>query len=122
MRQQLEFIALDPHVTGVALYNIKGQLIDEQKNKLSVLASHQQQQSPLVFVDEVIHEGEILGYFRLMLSKQKVMEFHGEYQQQFFQQLQVLMLLAAAAGLLLTRAWYKFRYRNLVKAETSNSN
>ena len=114
--QQLEFLAADPHVTGVALYNVKGQLIDQRKNGLSVLATYQlQQQTPLVFVEEIRYEGQKLGYFRLMLSEQKVMEYHRQYQQQFFQQLQVLMLLAAAGGLLLTRAWYKFHYRHLIK-------
>jgi membrane protein len=116
MSHQLEFVAADPHVTAVALYNIKGQLIAESNNSVSVLARHQgEQQTPLSFVEEIRHEGEIIGYFRLMLSAQKVMAFHQQYQQKFFQQLQVLMLLAAAAGLLLTRAWYKFRFRHLIK-------
>jgi membrane protein len=123
MSEQLEFAAADPHVTGVALYNVKGQLIDERKNGASVLARHQlEQQTPLVFVEEIKYEGQILGYFRLMLSEQKVMEFHEQYQQQFFQQLQVLMLLAAAGGLLLTRAWYKFRYRHQIRATQSKRN
>jgi membrane protein len=120
MRQQLAFLAADPHVTGVALYNLKGQLIDKRKNGASVLASYRlDKQIPLVFVEAVKYEGQILGYFRLMLSEQKVMQYHEQYQRQFFQQLQVLMLLAAAGGLLLTRAWYKFRYRHLIKTAQS---
>lgn len=120
MDRQLAFLAVDPHVTGVALYNVKGQLIDERKNAGSVLARYQlEQQMPLIFIEEIRFEGQKRGYVRLMLSEQKVMEYHGQYQQQIFQQLQVLMLLAAAGGLLLTRAWYKFRYRHFIKTVQS---
>ena len=31
--QQLDFLVNDPHVSGVALYNQKGQLIDEKKKR-----------------------------------------------------------------------------------------
>lgn len=122
MSLQLDFLAADPHVTGVALYNLNGQLLDERKNGESLLASYRlEQHRPLVFVEEIRYEGQILGYFRLMLSEQKIMQYHEQYQRQFFQQLQVLMLLAAAGGLLFTRAWYKFRYRHLINAVRSEN-
>lgn len=114
--QQLGFLVNDPHVSGVALYNHKGQLLDEIKSGTSVLANFRlETKSPLVFVQNISADGQIYGYLRLMINEDKVMEYHSEYQKQLTQQVQVLMLLAAAGALLLTSVFYKFRYRKLIK-------
>jgi membrane protein len=114
--QQLGFLVNDPHVSGVALYNQKGQLLDEIKSGTSVLANFRQEnEAPLIFVQNISADGQIYGYLRLMINEEKVMQYHGEYQKQLTQQVQVLMLLAAACALLLTSIFYKFRYRKFIK-------
>jgi membrane protein len=122
MSKQLEILVSDRHVSGTALYNYKGQLLDERKNGTSVLASYRlESQTPLVFVQDIRKDGQIHGYLRLMLNKEKVMEYHDEYQEKLFQQIQVLMLLAAAVAILITRVFYKFRYRKYIKAEKAEA-
>ena len=114
--QQLGYLVDDPHVSGVALYNHKGQLLDERKSGTSVLASFRlENKAPLVFVQNISAEGQIYGYLRLMIDEEKVMQYHSEYQKQLTQQVQVLMLLAAAGAILLTRIFYKLRYRKYLK-------
>jgi len=115
--QQLGFLVDDPHVSGLALYNHKGQLLDEKESGTSVLASFRlDNKTPLVFVQNISADGQIYGYLRLMINEEKVMQYHSEYQKQLTQQVQVLMLLAAAGAVLLTRIFYKFRYRKHVKS------
>jgi membrane protein len=115
--QQLDYLVNDPHVSGVAIYNYKGQLLDERKSGTSVLASFRlENKTPLVFVQNISADGKILGYLRLMINEEKVMQYHSEYQKQLTQQVQVLMLLAAAAAILLTRVFYKLRYRKYLKS------
>jgi membrane protein len=118
--QQLDFLVNDPHVSGVALYNNKGQLLDERKSGTSVLASYRlENEAPLVFVQNISSDGRIAGYLRLMISEKMVMQYHSEYQKQLTQQIQVLMLLAAAGAILLTRIFYKLRYRKYIKNSKS---
>jgi membrane protein len=120
--QYLDFLVNDPHVSGVALYNSKGQLLDERKSGTSVLASYRLENNvPLVFVQNISSEGEISGYLRLMINEEKVMQYHSEYQKQLTQQVQVLMLLAAAGAILLTRIFYKLRYRKFLKPHTASN-
>ena len=79
--QQLDFIVDDPHVSGLALYNHKGQLLDEKKSGTSVLASYRlEKKTPLVFVQNISSDGQIYGYLRLMINEEKVMQYHSEYQ------------------------------------------
>ena len=114
--QHLDFLVNDPHVSGVALYNNKGQLLDERKSGTSVLASYRlEKKTPLVFVQNISLDGKISGYLRLMINEEMVMQYHSEYQKQLTQQVQVLMLLAATLAILLTRIFYKLRYRKYLK-------
>ena len=114
--QQLDFLVNDPHVSGVALYNNKGQLLDERKSSTSVLASYRlENETPLVFVQNISSDGKTSGYLRLMINEKMVMQYHSEYQKQLTQQVQVLMLLAATLAILLTRIFYKLRYRKYLK-------
>lgn len=102
----------DPHVSHAALYNYRGQILSSTSNEASIVASYRLKNlMPLVFVQDILHEGRLVGYLRLYLEEQQVMQYHDEYQARLFEQQLVLMLLAAAAGLILTRAFYKMRQR-----------
>jgi membrane protein len=118
LSQQLSYIIADPHVSAASLYDNKGRLVTNNNDFSSVVAAHQLNSiDPLVFVQNITFDGQTIGYLSIMLKEQEVMKYHSEYQKQLDQQLQVLMLLAAAAGMLLTRAFYKIRYRQLLKGE-----
>ncbi|WP_343859708.1 AhpA/YtjB family protein [Aliiglaciecola litoralis] len=116
IKAQLELIATDPHVSGVSVYAKSGEIIDSNEPNVSVLASFLLDENiPLVFVEEVRSDNQLLGYLRILLDEQKVMLYHAEYQTQLDKQLMVFMLLAALIGILVARAYYKIRFRNYIK-------
>ncbi|MCF2946555.1 hypothetical protein L0668_00400 [Paraglaciecola aquimarina] len=118
--QQLAFINADPHVLSASLFDDKGrQLVDNQTSSSVVAAFRLNDNKPLVFVENITHQGRLIGYLRILLKEEVVMAYHNEYQTQLNQQTIVLMLLALGAGMLVARAFYKFKYRmrNTSKSE-----
>jgi membrane protein len=117
LSQQLNFIAADPHVAGVTLFDNKGRVLSDNNSTLSVVDAYKANAiSPLVFVQNITHNDQIIGYLSIILKEKKVMAYHSEYQKQLNQQVQMLMILAAIAGILVTRAFYKVRYRQLIRS------
>ncbi|MFQ3192057.1 MAG: membrane protein [Paraglaciecola sp.] len=115
--QQLNFIAADPHVAGVTLFDDKGRVLSDNSATLSVVDAYKANIiSPLVFVQNILHDQQVIGYLSIILKEKKVMAYHSEYQKQLNQQVQMLMILAAIAGILITRAFYKVRYRQLIRS------
>ncbi len=115
LSQQLNFIAADPHVAGVTLFDKKGRVLSDNNATLSVVDAYKANIiSPLVFVQNILHDQQVIGYLSIILKEKKVMAYHSEYQKQLNQQVQMLMILAAIAGILITRAFYKVRYRQLI--------
>ena len=116
LSQQLGFIAADPHVAGVTLFDNKGRMLAANNSATSVVATYKLHTlSPLIFVENIYHNQQVIGYLSITLNEQEVMEYHSEYQEQLNQQLQMLMVLAAIVGILITRAFYKVRYRQLIR-------
>ena len=119
LSQQLNFIAADPHVAGVTLFDKKGRVLSDNNATLSVVDAYKANIiSPLVFVQNILHDQQVIGYLSIILKEKKVMAYHSEYQKQLNQQVQMLMILAAIAGILITRAFYKVRYRQLLRSST----
>ena len=117
LSQQLSYIAADPHVVGVSLFDNKGRMLANNSSVPSVVAAYKLNTiSPLVFVKKMTHKQQTIGYLSIILKEKKVMAYHSEYQKQLNQQLQMLMVLAAIAGILITRAFYKVRYRQLIRS------
>jgi membrane protein len=122
LNQQLSYIATDPHVAGVSLFDNKGRMLADNNQALSVVNTYKSNTiSPLVFVQSIIHNQQTIGYLSLILKEKQVMAYHSEYQKQLNQQLQMLMILAAIAGILITRAFYKVRYRQLIRLSKQQS-
>ncbi|MCC2614707.1 hypothetical protein LJ739_00445 [Aestuariibacter halophilus] len=110
----------DRHVLGASLYNHQGRLLHSTDKGVSLLTNYKlRQQVPLVFVEPVRRDNQILGYLRILLDEDHVMAHHQAYQRQLAEQLLVFMLLAGTAGMLVTRMFYKWRYRDLRRAKAS---
>ncbi len=117
LSRQLSYIAADPHVANVSLFDNKGRMLADENSESSVVSAYKSNTiAPLVFVQNITHDEQIIGYLSIMLKEKKVMAYHSEYQKQLNQQLQMLMILAAIAGILITRAFYKVRYRQLIRS------
>ena len=117
LRQQLGYIVSDPHVAGVSLFDNKGRILADNNVALSVISAYKSKGiSPLVFVQNITHNEQTIGFLSIVLKEKEVMAYHSEYQKQLNQQIQMLMILAAIAGILITRAFYKVRYRQLIRS------
>jgi membrane protein len=117
LTQQISYIAADPHVAGVSLFDNKGRMLADNNSASSVVTAYKSNtNSPLVFVQNISHNQQIIGYLSIILKEKEVMAYHSEYQKQLNQQVQMLMILAAIAGILITRAFYKVRYRQLIRS------
>ena len=117
LSQQLNYIIADPHVAGVSLFDNKGRILADNNSALSVVAAFKLKGlSPLVFVKNITHNEQTIGFLSIVLKEKEVMAYHSEYQKQLNQQVQMLMILAAIAGILITRAFYKVRYRQLIRS------
>ncbi|MBJ2135345.1 hypothetical protein JEU11_02680 [Paraglaciecola chathamensis] len=116
IEQLLTIVMNDPHVEAVAVYDQYGQQVAQQGTLNTIVEKYldDQHDTPLVFVKDIRVEKQIYGYVRLLLNEQSVMALHSEYQSQLRQQTQVLGMLAALAALLITRVFYKVRYRRYV--------
>lgn len=113
---QLQSLTQDLHVDSAAVFDYRGQIIESTQGHASLLTNYRMRANmPLVFVEEVLHDGQIHGYLRLLLKEDQVMQFHLEYQQQIIEQILVFMMLSGAAGVLIARIFYKFRYRQAIK-------
>ncbi|WP_254700662.1 AhpA/YtjB family protein [Paraglaciecola mesophila] len=113
IEQLLSIVMNDPHVEAVAVYDQYGQQVAQQGTVNTIVEKYLDDghDTPLVFVKDIRVEKQIYGYVRLLLNEQSVMALHSEYQSQLRQQTQVLGMLAALAALLITRVFYKVRYR-----------
>ena len=120
IEQLLTIVMNDPHVEAVAVYDQYGQQVAQQGTLNTIVEKYLEDQhdTPLVFVKDIRVEKQIYGYVRLLLNEQSVMALHSEYQSQLRQQTQVLGMLAALAALLITRVFYKVRYRRYVHPMT----
>jgi membrane protein len=117
LSQQLSYIVADPHVAGVSLFDNKGRILADNNSALSVVDAYKTKAiAPLVFVQDISHNKQVIGYLSIILKEKEVMAYHSEYQKQLNQQVQMLMILAAIAGILVTRAFYKVRYRQLIRS------
>ena len=116
LTEQLSYLASDPHVESVTLYDEKGRLLADNNTSASVVATFKLKPfTPLVFVRKITHQQQTIGYLSLILNEQTIMANHTEYQHQLNQQLQMLMVLAAIFGIVMTRAFYKLRYRQIIR-------
>ena len=117
LTQQLSYINADPHVASVSLFDNKGRMLADNNSAPSVVAAYKSNTiSPLVFVQNIIHDEQVIGYLSIILKEKEVMAYHSDYQKQLNQQVQMLMILAAIAGILITRAFYKIRYRQIIRS------
>mgnify|MGYP006924553317 CR=1 FL=1 len=84
--------------------------IDEQNETLSVLEiTRQNDIEALVFVEDIVFEGKIIGYIKLLLDKQAITEHHRNFNNNQLCQTILIILLSIIAAGLATRLFYKVR-------------
>lgn len=123
INQYVAIISQGKFVKGAVLFDELGvrhtSPDNEQNEHFSVVEILKQRDSQaLIFVEDIVFEGNIIGYIKLLLDKEAVTEHHRNFNQnQLFQSLLIIVLSFCAAALA-TRLFYKMRrsYR-LVETE-----
>ncbi|MDF2178004.1 AhpA/YtjB family protein [Aliiglaciecola sp. CAU 1673] len=112
IEQSLQQLIDDDHVVSASYHNAKGELLYRAgKDDALVGWFAQPGEPPLVYVQEVIVGGELQAYLRLLLDRNQVLQYFQQYQENRRQQSQLLLAIAFGIGVMLTRAFYKIRYR-----------
>ncbi|ALS97694.1 AhpA/YtjB family protein [Lacimicrobium alkaliphilum] len=118
-QQLLDQLAEDPHVRTASLHDARGIELNQAGENISItrLYTDRQDANSLIYVQEIIHQDNLQGYLKLILDRERVLQYQAALTKHNHHQTQVLMLLAFAIGVLVTRGFYKLRYPLLRQAE-----
>lgn len=110
LNQYIAIVNQGLFVKGAVLFDDLGVRFDQKSEILSVVEMVKESANePLVFVEDIVYEGNIIGYIKLLLDKRAVTEHHRVFNKnQFTQSLLIILLSLIAAGLT-TRLFYKVR-------------
>lgn len=104
-------INADDFITGSALYDAQGKSImsssDQDYSMLSLFRVSQEQ--PLVFIEDIVLDDNVVGYVKLVLDREMVIKHHQEFNQNQLLQTLMIMFLTAIFAALLTRLYYKIK-------------
>ncbi|MDN4500876.1 AhpA/YtjB family protein [Alteromonadaceae bacterium BrNp21-10] len=111
--QQLQYLQTDPHIRSVALFSDQGKMLLGTDDEAPIIELLQQEENSdlLVYVQEIVHEQKVIGYLRVLLWRDKVLQYYRQYQQEILYQAMLLVILALLVGVLLTRGFYKIKYK-----------
>ncbi|MFT4652403.1 MAG: putative membrane protein affecting hemolysin expression [Patiriisocius sp.] len=97
-------------VKGAVLFDELGVRYAQQDDRLSVVDMLKQSDiEPLVFVEDIVFEGNIIGYIKLVLDKQAITEHHRNFNKNQLTQSILMIVLSFVAAALATRLFYKLR-------------
>jgi membrane protein len=97
-------------VKGAVLFNELGVRYASQNERLSVVDMLKQNPvDPLVFVEDIVFEGDIIGYIKLVLDKQEITEHHRDFNKNQLMQSVLIIVLSIIVAALCTRLFYKMR-------------
>ncbi len=97
-------------VKGAVLFNESGERYAQQEERLSVVEIMKQTDiEPLVFVEDIVFEGETIGYIKLVIDKHAITLHHRQFNQNQLSQSILMIVLSIIAAALATRLFYKVR-------------
>jgi len=110
LAQYIELVNQGVFVQDAVLFNQFGVRYAQQETALSVLNIMRQQEiEPLVFVEDIVINGELIGYIKLVLDKQAVTHHHRSFNRNQMSQTILIVILSIICASLATRLFYKMR-------------
>lgn len=111
VNQAIEVVNQGVFIQDAVIYDPKGVRFAREIESPSLLTLAQKMENePLVFVEDIIDEGSIIGYIKLVLDKQAITKHHRDFNEtQVFQSI-LLVVFALAIAFLITRIFYKAKY------------
>jgi membrane protein len=105
-------IEVDSFIKGTALYDNKGRTIKSFDNDYSVVQQFRiEETKPLIFIQDIIHNDEVVGYLKLILDREAIIQHHQSFNKTQLMQTVLIICLTAVCAMLLTRLFYKIRNR-----------
>lgn len=97
-------------VKEAALFDELGVRYAQREEPLSIVQLMTQSDvEPLVFVEDIVYEGDTRGYIKLVLDKQAITAHHQEFNQNQLSQSILMVVLSIVAACLATRLFYTIR-------------
>ncbi|MGQ8365069.1 AhpA/YtjB family protein [Glaciecola sp. 1036] len=115
----VEVINQGRFVEGAVIFNKLGERINQPLGMMSVVdIISKKNTAPLVFVEDIVDSNnQVIGYIKLILNREEVTQHHRNFSQGQLSQTAVIIVLTVILSILLTRLFYKFRYRHLIGDE-----
>ncbi|MFC4701837.1 hypothetical protein ACFO4O_16935 [Glaciecola siphonariae] len=99
-------------IEGAVVFDELGVKLSDTQDSFSVIDMVKQKDAePLVFVEDIVYEGQTLGYVKLILNREEVTRHHRSFNRNQLTQSVLIILLAMIISMLVTRLFYKFKRR-----------
>ena len=106
----VDTIETDSFVKGTSLYDEQGKTIKSFDEDYSIIEQFRVlNEPPLIFVEDIVHEGKTIGYVKLVLDRDSIIQHHRAFTQSQFIQTALIIFLTAVCAIILTRLFYKVR-------------
>lgn len=106
----VDTIETDSFVKGTSLFDENGKVIKSFDEEYSVIKQFRVlNEPPLIFVEDIVHEGNTIGYVKLLLDRDAIISHHKAFNQTQLNQTILLMVLSALCAVIITRLFYKIR-------------
>lgn len=103
-------IETDSFVKGASLYDELGTTIKSFDENYSTIEEFRAlEQPPLIFVEDILHQDKTIGYVKLLLDRDAIIQHHKAFNQAQLVQTALIMLLTALCAMILTRLYYKIK-------------
>ena len=106
----VDTIETDSFVKGTSLYDQHGKTIKSFDDDYSILEQFRVlNEPPLIFVEDIVHDGKTIGYVKLVLDRDSIIQHHRAFTKSQLIQTALIMFLTAVCAIILTRLFYKVR-------------
>jgi membrane protein len=103
-------IETDSFVKGASLYDEVGKTIKSFDENYSIIEEFRRlDQPPLIFIEDILYEDKTIGYVKLLLDREAIIQHHKAFNQSQLMQTGLIMLLTALCAAILTRIYYKVK-------------
>jgi len=105
-------IEKDAFIKGTTLFDEQGRTIKSFDENYSVIQQFRVEESkPLIFIQDIVYNGQIVGYLKLILDRDIVIQHHKAFNKNQLLQTLLIIFLTTISAMMLTRLFYKIRNR-----------
>lgn len=97
-------------IEGAVVYDDAGVRLSDTQDNFSIITMIKEgDYEPLVFVEDIIYDGQTLGYVKLILNREEITQHHRAFNRDQLSQSVLMIILAMIISMLATRLFYKFK-------------